>query len=46
MAKEAPLPQAPALMGEKDKEFEGILRFRLKLRSTGSPSAGGEEAGQ
>jgi len=46
MAKEAPLPQAPALMGETDKEFEGVLRFRLKLRSTGSPTAGGEGAVQ
>ena len=46
MAKEAPLPSAPALMGEKDKEFEGVLKFRLKLRSTGSPGSSSEEAPQ
>jgi len=40
------LPSAPALMGEKDKEFEGVLKFRLKLRSTGSPGSGSEEAPQ
>lgn len=46
MAKDAPLPQAPLLMGEKDKEFEGVLKFRVKLRSTGSPSADAGGAAQ
>jgi hypothetical protein len=34
------------LIGEKDKEFEGILKFRLKLRSTGAASGSGEGATQ
>jgi type IV pilus assembly protein PilM len=46
MATEAPLPQPPMLIGEKDKEFEGILKFRLKLRSTGAASGSGEGATQ
>ncbi|NBX36533.1 MAG: type IV pilus assembly protein PilM [Planctomycetes bacterium] len=46
MDKEAPLPQAPRLVGVNDKEFEGVLKFRLKLRASGAPGSSPEGAAQ
>lgn len=41
LAKEAPIPRAPELMGEKDVEYRGVVVFTVQLRDKGAAAAPG-----
>jgi len=43
LEKEAPFPQEPKLIGSTEKKFEGVLTFRVTLRSSAAPPQSSEQ---